>query len=52
MEEDHNGRRPKWKTTKMKDDQNEIQTKWNTTRMKDKQSVILLQIKYDMVRGR
>ena len=36
----------------MEDDQNERRPKWKTTRMKDEQSVILLQIKYDMVRGK
>ena len=36
----------------MKDDQNGIRPKWKTTRMEDEQSVILLQIKYNMVRGK
>ena len=52
MEDDQNRRRPKWKSTKMKDDQNGIRPKWKTTRMEDEQSVILLQIKYNMVRGK
>ena len=28
MEDDQNGRRPKWKTTKLEDDQNGRQPKW------------------------
>ena len=52
MEDDQNRRRPKWKSTKMKDDQNGIRPKWKTTRMEDEQSVILLYIKYNMVRGK
>ena len=35
MEDDRNGRRPKWKTTKMEDDQNGRLPKWKTTKMKD-----------------
>ena len=31
MEDDQNGRRPKWKTTKMEDDQNG----WKTTQIED-----------------
>merc|ERR1712002_91067 len=32
-----NGRRPKWKTTKMEDDQNGRRPKWKTTKMEDYQ---------------
>ena len=35
MEDDQNGRRPKWKTTKMEDYQNGRQPKWKTTKMED-----------------
>merc|ERR1711895_64986 len=38
MEDDQNGRRPKWKTTKMKDDQNGRRPKWKTTKMEDDQN--------------
>merc|ERR1712002_492029 len=38
MEDDQNGRRPKWKTTKMEDDQNEGRPKWKTTKMEDDQN--------------
>ena len=48
MEDDQNGRRPKWKTTKMEDDQNGKtkieddkngrQQKWKTTKMEDEQN--------------
>ena len=48
MEDDQNGRRFKWKTTKLKtnkmeddqnvDDQNRRQTKWMTTKIEDKQN--------------
>merc|ERR1711888_457867 len=37
MEDDQNGRRPKRKTTKMKDDQNERRSKWKTTKTEDNQ---------------
>ena len=33
MEDDQNGRRPKWKMTKMEDDQ-----KWKMTKMEDDQN--------------
>ena len=32
MEDDQNGRRPKWKTTKMEDDQNGRRPKWKTNK--------------------
>ena len=35
MEDDRNGRQPKWKMTK---DQNGRRPKWKTTRMKDDQN--------------
>ena len=35
MEDDQNGRRPKWKTTKMEDDQNERRPTWKTTKIED-----------------
>merc|ERR1711895_426458 len=38
MEDDQNGRRPKWKTTKMENDQNGRRPKWKTTKMEDKQN--------------
>merc|ERR1711888_38038 len=38
MEDDQNGRRPKWKTTKMEDDQNGRRPKWKTTKMEDNQN--------------
>ena len=38
MKDDQNGRRPKWKTTKMEDDQNGRRPKWKTTKMKDNQN--------------
>merc|ERR1711947_40615 len=40
MEDDltQNGRRPKWKTTKMEDDQNGKRPKWKTTKMEDDQN--------------
>ena len=43
MEDDKNGRRQKWKTTKMEDDQKEDdknlkQPKWKTTKMEDDQN--------------
>merc|ERR1711888_4249 len=38
MEDDQNGRRPKWKTTKMEDDQNGRRPKWKTTKMEDDQN--------------
>ena len=34
MEDDQNGRRPKWKSTKMDDNQNGIRPKWKMTRLK------------------
>merc|ERR1712030_232805 len=37
MEDDQNGRRPKWKMTKMEDDQNGRRPKWKTTKMEDDQ---------------
>merc|ERR1712105_1852 len=37
MEEDQNGRGPKWKTTKMEDDQYGRRPKWKTTKMEDDQ---------------
>ena len=39
MEDDQNGRRPKWKTTKMEDEQNGRQTKWKMTKTEDDQNV-------------
>ena len=47
MEDDQNGRRPKWKTNKMKDDQNERRPKWKTTKMEDDQGRNLLEIGFD-----
>ena len=38
MEDDQNGRRPKWNTTKMEDDQNGRRPKWKTTKMEDDQN--------------
>merc|ERR1711888_12729 len=38
MEDDQNGRRPKWTTTKMEDDQNGRRPKWKTTKMEDDQN--------------
>merc|ERR1712055_462769 len=38
MEDDQNGRRPKWKTTKMEDDQSGRRPKWKTTKMEDDQN--------------
>merc|ERR1712082_235332 len=38
MEDDKNGRRPKWKTTKMEDDPNGRRPKWKTSRMEDDQN--------------
>merc|ERR1712215_619707 len=38
MEDDQNGRRPKWKTTKMEDDQNGRRPKWKTIKMEDDQN--------------
>ena len=38
MEDDQNGRRPKWKTTKMEDDQNGGRPKWKTTKMEENQN--------------
>ena len=35
MEDDRNGRRPKWKTTKIEDNQNGRRSKWKMTKMKD-----------------
>ena len=38
MEDDQNVRRPKWKTTKMEHDRNGTQPKWNTTKKEDDQN--------------
>ena len=38
MEDDQNGRRPKWKTTKIEDNQNGRRSKWKTTKMEDDQN--------------
>merc|ERR1712215_644175 len=38
IENDQNGRRPKWKTTKMEDDQNGRRPKWKMTKMKGDQN--------------
>merc|ERR1712215_305129 len=38
MEDDQNGRRPKWKTTEMEDDQNGRRPKWKRTKMEDNQN--------------
>ena len=35
MEDDQNGRQPKWKTTNMEDDQNGRLKQWKTTKMED-----------------
>ena len=35
MEDEQNGRRPKWKTTKMEDDENGRRLKWKTTKTED-----------------
>ena len=37
MEDEQNGRRPKWKATKMEDNQNGRRPKWKTTKMEDDQ---------------
>ena len=34
MEEEHNGRQPKWKTTTMEDNKNGRQTQWKIISMK------------------
>ena len=39
MEDDLNEKRPKCKTTKMEDDQNERRPKWKTTKIEDDQNV-------------
>ena len=38
MEDDQNGRRPKWKTTKMEDVQNGRRPKWKMNKMEDDQN--------------
>ena len=38
MQDDQNGRRPKWKMTKMEDDQNQRRPKWKTTKIEDDQN--------------
>ena len=38
MEDNQNGRQPKWKTTKMEDDHNGKPPKWETAKMEDKQN--------------
>ena len=38
MEDDQNGRQPKWKTTIIEDEQNGRRTKWKTTKMEDDQN--------------
>merc|ERR1711888_68624 len=38
MEDDQNGRRPKWKMNKMEDEQNGRRTKWKTNKMEDDQN--------------
>ena len=38
MEDDQNGRKTKWKITKMEDDQNGRRTKWKMTKMEDDQN--------------
>merc|ERR1712215_323723 len=35
IEDNRNGRRPKWKKTEMEDDRNRRQPKWKTTKMED-----------------
>ena len=35
MEDDQDGRRPRWKMTEMEDDQDGRRTKWKTTRLED-----------------
>ena len=39
MEDDQNGRRLKWKTTKMEDKQNGRRPKWKMNKMEDDQNV-------------
>ena len=39
MEDDQNGRRPKWKKTKMEDDQNGKRPKWKTIKMENKTEI-------------
>ena len=39
MEDDRNGRRLKWKTTKMEDKQNGRRPKWKMNKMEDDQNV-------------
>ena len=47
MEDDQNGRQPKWQTTKMEDDQKGRQPKWKMTKMEDDQNVLYInQFKY------
>ena len=38
IEDDQNGRRPKWKTTKMEDNQYGRRPKWKTTKIEDDQN--------------
>ena len=45
MEDDQNGRRPKWKTTKIKDDQNGRQPIWKTNKREKNQ------MDYDQMEG-
>ena len=45
MEDDQNGRRPKWKTTKMEDDQFGRRPKWKMTKMEDNQKRKIYEIK-------
>ena len=40
MEDDQNGRRPKWKTTQIEDDPNGRQHKWKMIQMEDEQSKV------------
>ena len=39
MEDDQNGRQPKWKTSETEDDRNGRQSKWKMTEMEDNQNV-------------
>ena len=42
MEDDQNGRQPKWKTTKVEDDINGRQPKWKTSKLADNQNVLVI----------
>ena len=46
MEDNQNGRRPKWKTTEMEDDQNGRRPKWNMTITKGRVTGATRLVKY------